>query len=414
MKNKKRRLYIDRRARSFLIVGAALIIIYLGLQNLKAIIGFINSVFSLISPFVWGVTLAYLLSLLMIWLERRLFSKIANRKLKRALSLTLSLIIAAAFITGFSLAVIPQLAQSITSLVYSLSGYLDNSEALAMGWAENVGVSKDFIDAIFGSWEEILKFITDWARGLIPGIAAAGVRVGFGVVKGFIALFVAIYLLADLERFMRYVRLVVLAVFGEKTHKQLEIIRLKCHKAFGGFLVGKIIDSLIVGILCFVFMLIFKMPYSPLISFIVGVTNMIPTFGPFIGGAPSVFIIFIVDPLASLWFGIFIIVLQIIDGNIIGPFILGDALGLSSIWILVSVVFFGSVWGVTGMIVGVPLFAVIYDISKGLLLKKLSQREMDRELEAVCALSEDAVPLENDQDSPPEEWRGIDENVFYF
>jgi len=399
MRKKKRWLRIDSRARSFLIVGIALIILYVGLQNLSAVIAFVQNVFSLISPFIWGVALTYLLSLLMIWFEKHLFMKVTNRKLKRAISLTLSLIVSAAFLTGFSLAIIPQLAQSISSLVYSFSGYIDNSEALVMGWAESVGISKDFIGAFFGSWEEIIQFTTDWAKGLIPGIAAAGVRVGFGVVKGFISLFVAIYLLADLEKFMRHVRLMVIALVGEKRHRQLESVRQKCHKAFGGFLVGKIIDSLIVGVICFVFMLILQMPYAPLISFIVGVTNMIPTFGPFIGGIPSVFIIFIVDPLASLWFGIFVIVLQIVDGNIIGPYILGDALGMSAIWILVSVVFFGSIWGVTGMIIGVPLFAVIYDISKDLIQRRLNRRDEEHEIEEARVLLEETEPFEYNYES---------------
>lgn len=399
MKKRKKWLRLDPRSKSFLIIGAALIIIYVGLLNLNEVIEFVRYGFSLISPFVWGVVIAYLLSLLMVWLEKKLFSKLTKPKLKRALALLLTLVISAAFITGFSLAVIPQLAQSVTSLVSSFSGYISNSEALVMGWAASVGISEGLIDAIFGSWEEIIQFIADWAKGLIPGIAAAGVRVGSGVIKGFIALFVAIYLLLDLERFLRYARLVVLALFGEKRHRQLESIRQKCHKAFGGFLVGKIIDSLIVGVICFIFMLIFKMPYAPLISFIVGVTNMIPTFGPFIGGIPSVFIIFIIDPLASLWFGLFIIILQLVDGNIIAPYILGDALGLSAIWILVSVVFFGSLWGVTGMIIGVPLFAVIFDLSRDMLIRKLKKRDEEHDIEEARVLLEETEPFEYNYES---------------
>ena len=372
MEHKNKWLRIGARARSFLIIGVALVITYVFLQNISVVLKFLQDVLSLLSPFLWGIALAYLLSLLMLWIEHKLFAKIKRKKLRRSFSLLLTIILSGAFITGFLFSVIPQLTASISSLVNSISAQIDNSEELVMGWVSDLGVSRDVISAVFGSWEEIIKTMTDWAKSLIPGIAAAGIRVGQGIIMGLVSVFVAIYILFDLENLLNSVRLVTIAVFGEKRYAKLEVVRKKCHKAFGGFLVGKIIDSAIIGVICFIFMFFFKMPYAPLISFIIGLTNIIPTFGPFIGAIPSLFIIFIVNPRQALIFGIFVFVLQQIDGNLIGPFILRDTVGLSALWILFAVVFFGSLWGVGGMVIGVPIFAVIYDLLREAVHKKLA------------------------------------------
>lgn len=375
--NKNRKFRLGKRARSLLIVGVAIVAAYVLLQNFGAISKYLSGIFSLIAPFIWGIALAYLLSLMMYWLERRVFKKIEKKKLRRAISLTLTFIIAIAIVVGFFFAVIPQLVSSISTLVTNISGYLDNSEETVMGWAEKIGISRNTIHAIFGSWEEIITSLTTWLKSLIPGILDAGIKVGSGIFRMGISIFVAIYVLIDLERLKRQVKIVSLALFGEKRYEKLDYVRGKCHKAFGGFLVGKIIDSTIIGIICFIWMTIFGWDYAPLISVIIGITNIIPTFGPFIGAIPSIFILFIVDPLTALWFGIFILVLQQIDGNIIGPYILGDTLGLSALWILFSVVFFGSLWGLPGMVIGVPLFAVVYDLFGEFIFKRLKKKGVD-------------------------------------
>jgi len=372
--DKRNRWYkIGSRAKPFLIVGGTLIVLFVMLQNLSVVIKFFMDVLSLLSPFLWGIALAYLLSLLMVWLERRLFSKIADKKLRRLFSLFLTLILFAGFFIGLFYAVMPQLTASIASLIDNIPGYITDSEKLIMEWAQDLGASEEFINSAFGSWEEIIKIVTDWVRDLIPGIALAGIRVGVGIINGFISLFVAIYILIDMENLLRQLRNVSIALFGEKHQSQLESLRMKCHKAFGSFLIGRIIDSSIVAIICLIFMLVLNMPYTPLITFIIGITNIIPTFGPFIGAIPSLLILFMVDPLKALWFLIFIIILQLVDGNVIMPYIMGDVLGLSALWILFAVVFFGSLWGVMGMVIGVPIFAVIYDLVSEAVQNKLKK-----------------------------------------
>ena len=146
---------------------------------------------------------------------------------------------------------------------------------------------------------------------------------------------------------------------------------------FNSFIIGKTVDSLIVGVICYIVMLIFRWPYPVLISLIIGVTNMIPVFGPFIGAIPALFLLFIVDPSAALWFALFIIILQQIDGNIIGPLILQDSMGLPSLWIMFAIILGGGFFGLVGMFLGVPVFAVVYVIIKEI----VNQRLIDKEIE---------------------------------
>ena len=146
---------------------------------------------------------------------------------------------------------------------------------------------------------------------------------------------------------------------------------------FNSFIIGKTVDSLIVGVICYIVMLIFGWPYPVLISLIIGVTNMIPVFGPFIGAIPALFLLFIVDPSAALWFALFIIILQQIDGNIIGPLILQDSMGLPSLWIMFAIILGGGFFGLVGMFLGVPVFAVVYVIIKEI----VNQRLIDKEIE---------------------------------
>ena len=194
-----------------------------------------------------------------------------------------------------------------------------------------------------------------------------------------IGIIVAVYLLASRHKFKKQGVMVVRSILKPKwADMVLEEIAL-VDKMFGGFIDGKIVDSAIIGVLCYIGCLIFRFPNALLVSVIVGITNVIPFFGPFIGAVPATLLILIDSPIKALWFVLFVFLLQQLDGNVIGPKILGDHTGLSSFWVLFSIILFGGLWGVVGMIIGVPLFAVIYDLIKKLVrrgLKKNNQMEI--------------------------------------
>ena len=189
-----------------------------------------------------------------------------------------------------------------------------------------------------------------------------------------LGLIVSCYLLASRKKFARQSVMIVRSVLKPRWADLLLEEIAFVDRMFGGFIDGKILDSAIIGVLCYIGCALFNFPNALLISAFVGITNVIPYFGPFIGAIPSVLLILIEDPMKALWFGIFILGLQQLDGNIIGPAILGDRTGLSSFWVLFAIILFGEMWGIVGMIVCVPLFAVIYDIIKKLVRRGLAQK----------------------------------------
>ena len=195
-----------------------------------------------------------------------------------------------------------------------------------------------------------------------------------GIGNFLIGMVVALYILIDRDHLKRELTKLSMALFSLKNHERLAlIVRLSIDK-FSNFFIGKIIDSVIIGVLTFIVMTILGLDYSILISFIVGVTNIIPFFGPFIGAIPSILLLLIIDPWQALIFAIAILVIQQLDGNVIGPMILGDSMGLSSLWILFAIIVGGAYMGVLGMIVGVPLFAIIYYLLRDFVNRRLNEK----------------------------------------
>jgi len=192
-----------------------------------------------------------------------------------------------------------------------------------------------------------------------------------------IGVIVCVYFLNGKDKFKAQIKKVITALFRRDTANEIFEFGNYAHHAFGGFITGKIIDSIIIGVICFISMSIFRLPYPLLISVIVGVTNIIPFFGPFIGAVPSALIILMVSPIQALYFLILVIILQQLDGNIIGPAILGNSTGLSSFWVLFSIVIFGGLFGPVGMIIGVPVFAVIYYYAGKWIRKRLRNKGLE-------------------------------------
>ncbi len=372
-----RKFRFDRKQKTVLLIGCVLVTFYVLVRNFPSVAAVLKTIVGIISPFLWGIAVAYLLNLLMEPIENKLFAGIKSRRLRRSFSLTLTVIIALALLSGFFYAMMPQLVDSVTTLVENFSQYADSSEQAIVEWVEKFGLSGSIINDLFGTWDEIgIKLLT-WIKKFGPEMLNITKKVGAGVFNSIISLFTAIYILIDREELLGQCRNILRAIFNDKVYDRLSDIATRSNRAFSSFLVGKIIDSAIIGIICFIGMMIFKMPYSMLISVIVGVTNLIPTFGPLVGGVVGAFIILIVDPSIAIGFALLIILLQQFDGNILGPAILGDAVGLSALWILIAVVVCGSLWGIVGMFVGVPLVAVFYDLVSEFITEKLFRKGLD-------------------------------------
>ena len=196
-----------------------------------------------------------------------------------------------------------------------------------------------------------------------------------GITNFVLAIIISIYMLFDKEKFIKSIKTVLGAMMKESRKNAVVNIFADVNRIFSKFLIGKIIDSLIIGVLCTIGMVIFRLPFAPLVGFIVGVTNVIPYFGPFIGGAIGALIILVVNPVQMLWFLVFVLVLQQFDGNILGPKILGESIGISAFWIIFAIIIGGGLFGIVGMIVGVPVFAFIYAFVRSLVKRKAEQNE---------------------------------------
>ena len=277
--------------------------------------------------------------------------------------------------------VVPELAKSIYDLVMNLpiqiTDFVKRIETIQV---ENTTINQILKEAVIRGTEMLENWVqTDLLKQtnlLVTGLTTSVINVVnvlFDVVLG---IFVSVYALYGKEEFLAQGRKIIYAVMSPKRANLTLHICRKTNTIFGGFIIGKIIDSAIIGVLCFIGVSVLKMPYALLVSVFVGVTNVIPYFGPFIGAIPCAILILIVDPLKGLYFIIFIFLLQQLDGNLIGPTILGDSTGLSAFWVLFSILVFGGLFGVVGMIVGVPTFAVFYYVMNLFLRHKLEKKNL--------------------------------------
>lgn len=356
------------------------LILFLVLDRIDTIGGILKKLSDILAPFVYGGVVAYLLRPMCNHYEA-FFQEHLPKKLKKTantLAVGLSLISGILIVYALIIMIAPQLVDSARSLWNSLPSKVEKF----LSWViATFGEDEELLNMFNNVYQSVYSALDTWARetlmpsvtNIVSGVGSSVWKVLMFLYNLLIGLIVAVYLLCSRKKFARQSVLVVRSVlkpqWADLFLEEVSIV----DRMFGGFIDGKIVDSLIIGVLCYIGSLIFKFPNALLISAIVGITNVIPFFGPFIGAVPATLLILIDDPIKALWFVGFILVLQQIDGNIIGPKILGDRTGLSSFWVLFTIILFGGLWGVVGMVIGVPLFAVIYDIVKKMVLRGLSK-----------------------------------------
>ena len=367
------------------------VLFFFTLYRIQTLGEVVDKVVKILMPFVYGGVIAYLLcpmcNMFSDYFTRTLPKRF--RKMAEPLAMTLSLLVGGLIVYALIIMIAPQLYKSIVSIWEMLPGEAEalfNWLQLTYGESE---VMQGVLNYLMTSYDTLYSTIDSWATGtLVPYITNIVTGVGMGVWKVLIFLkdfligvIAALYLLANRKVFARQGRLIIRSVlkprWAELVLEEISFV----DKMFGGFIEGKLVDSAIIGVLCYIGCLIFKFPNPMLVSAIVGVTNVIPFFGPFLGAIPSILLILIESPIKALWFGLFVLGLQQLDGNIIGPKILGDATGVSSFWVLFSILLFGGLWGLVGMIVAVPLFAVLYDIIRRLVFRGLRNKGCSAELE---------------------------------
>lgn len=357
------------------------------LFKMPVIISVLKGITEILKPFLYGVVFAYLLAPLCNKIEEKLFQIFPKAKTKARrficfIAIVISLCVAIAVIWLIIMMIIPQVWDSVMKIIQMVPQKL----IVVNNWIEHMLENQPELQAYFeefssqaeGNIDSLLNVDTiQKVQSIINSLSVQLFGV-LGVVKNiFLGLLISAYLLGSRKLFGAQAGLILHGVFSDKWAKIIEEEIRYTDKMFNGFLVGKIIDSAIIGLLCFAGTSIMGFEAPAFISVIIGITNIIPFFGPFIGAIPCGLLLLLENPMHCLYFIIFIFVLQQLDGNVIGPKILGNTTGVSSFWVLFAILLFGGMWGVVGMVIGVPLFAVIYDIIRKLVYRGLRKHKRE-------------------------------------
>ena len=392
MKDTKYSRFIYWGVTAFLVIAASITLIFMFARG-EFVRGVIGMVLEILSPIIYGAVMAYLLTpvynrvrtFLMHVLERMVKNDRKRLGLASAAATSASIVVLVVIVVGLFSMLIPELISSVMGFAETLPNSVNNLQI----WLQNLLANNpEWETQVMQNYDTAVEYLQNWvtndmvptATRLIGGLSS-GLFSLVNVIKNIlIGVIVMVYLLNMKEKLVTQAKMIAYSAFPLKVaNKVVEEFR-NVHLVFGGFIIGKLLDSLIIGIMCFVLLSLMKMPYVLLVSVIVGVTNVIPFFGPFIGAIPSAFLILLTSPMHCLYFIIFIILLQQFDGNILGPKILGDSTGLSSFWVLFSILLFGGLFGFVGMIIGVPTFAVFYRLVTELVTYLLDRKRLSADI----------------------------------
>ena len=383
MRKQELQKYVYLMAAGFGAISLSILFFFI-LFKIDAVGQYLKAAANTLMPFILGCIMAYLIYPLSQGITAYLDKLTGDRFKKLTLSVGIfsGLIIFGVAIYLLLWMLLPQLIESITSIIIGMPAMVENLSK----WIEDVlSTNPDLQEAANIALESSSTQLQSWltntlipkAQELIATLSASVISVFWFLFDFVIGIIVCVYVLSSADKLKRQAKMIVSAIAPKKYIDNIFEITYEMDQCFGGFIRGKLLDSLIIGILCFICISIMDMPYPVLVSTIVGVTNIIPFFGPFIGAIPGIILILTVDPMQALYFAIFIFILQQFDGNILGPTILGQSTGLGSIWVLFSILIFGDLFGFVGMVIGVPTFAVIYYLISKYVFKKLQAREME-------------------------------------
>ncbi|MDR1663316.1 MAG: AI-2E family transporter [Clostridiales bacterium] len=456
MKRQPRNQYIAIALYGLAVIatGALFVLLLLTLRD-YFLYGTFSKHLAIFMPFVYGGVIAYLLNPLLTLFETKVFRKWrgfkktgvrADARFRRMVSLFATLLTALIVITIIALMVFPQVGTSVNQLanrivdlfspadstvnplegdletlfegfpsVEPASGYetLMNTKLGVMvsdgshriqEFVSRFGIDMDMEGAIqewtLNAASSITVFLGEYFQTILNTTANILISTARQVLNIVLSIVIAVYILSDKENLNRQIKKLLFTLLPIEGVHRLTALMHKAHDIFTGFIVGKLLDSLIIGLICFFCMTLFRIEYPMLISVIVGITNIIPFFGPFIGAIPSIIFLTINDPGQGLWFTVFIIILQQVDGNIIGPKILGSSLGLSSFWVIFAILVMNGLMGPVGMFIGVPLFTVIYTIIKDFSSASLSRKGLALDEAGAETLTSPPTPEREDKDEP--------------
>ncbi len=353
------KIKINGEMREKMIIGIGVVtfafLLYFIFMHFSSISSFVNQVFSIFASFIIGFSIAFLLNPLVMFIENKIFGKWKFKK-KRIISVFIAFIISFLLVGSLVYVMAQSTIESISDLIKNHQSYIQDFTKLVTNFISGLGLGENLVDSIVGVSDQLIIALTDGIPSILSGTFSF-VGVFVNILIGIVS---SIYMLLDKDRFVMNVKKVVYAYLPLGNATYIKTLGRTTKEIFYNFIIGKMIDSTIIGIIAFIGLSLLRIEYAGLLSVIIGVTNMIPVFGPFIGAVPGMLLLLIISPEQCIIFMVFVLILQQFDGNILGPLILGDKLGLPSFWVLFSVTIGGTLFGVLGMFIGVPVFALFY------------------------------------------------------
>lgn len=365
----------------FLLATYVVVLAYilLNIQNMYSVFAY---TFSLLSPILIGIALAFMLNIPMKFFENKLLKSLDNnkkifvRKLKRPLAILLTLAIVFGIIITLIFFIVPQLSHSISTLINIIPSSITSIEKSLSSSLHSTDLFNSIWPTFANIWSKVLSAVTSVTGMAITNIVNLTIGITTTIINFFMAFILSIYMLASKEKLLRQCKKLIYAFIPLKhANRIMEVVHIS-DKMFSAFVTGQFIEAIIIGIMCFVGMTIFSMPYAILISIIISVTALIPIFGAFIGIIPGIFILLTVSPATAFWFIILIIVIQQIEGNVIYPKVVGNSLGIGGIWIMISMLIGADLFGILGMIIGIPLFGIFYTVLSKVVNSKLKKKNL--------------------------------------
>lgn len=371
IKENKEKIFI------YSLIGAIIVFSYVLLTHIRPITDIIVFIFKIITPFILGYGIAFLA----FPIRRRLLVQLNKTKMKKSRKKSVAAFVSFAIIIGvisvLLAIIVPQIVDSIVELTNQLPNMMDQLNNFIDYISLNIPQFGEYIQKL--TMDDVYTFFSNIQGSLfsaLPSVLGFSYSIVSGLFNVLVAIIVALYVLYDKDVLDAQFRRAIFFVF-KKDNALFILSSVKVFSdKFNGFLIGKTIDSLIIGVLCYIGMTVLNFPFAPLISTIIGITNMIPVFGPFIGAVPGAILIFFVNPIQTLWFGLFVLALQQLDGNIIGPYILKDSMKLPLFWVMFSIVLGGGLFGPIGMLLGLPIFSSVYTILGFVMDKKVKHDEV--------------------------------------
>ena len=371
-----------RKVRNGILIALFTVLLYLGVQNLDVVLKIIVIVLKLLSPFLFGICFAFVLNIPMKFLEEKVFWRMGKKdgfwkKAKHPLCVTITVVLfLGAIVLLFSI-LIPQLVASVKSLADNIPGYLNKLQLWANNFLSQFGVSTDLNETISSYLTEFSDTILKYITNSVPQIMGTAVNITSGIISLFMGLIIGVYMLATKDGMIRNVKRTAYAFLPRKAADYLTHVYHITNSRFYGFVTGQLTEAFILATLCLVGMTLFRMPYALLISIIIGITNIVPIVGPIIGTIPGALIMLMVNPMQAVWFVVFIIILQQIESNFIYPKVVGSSVGLPGLWVMFAVLVGGNLFGLPGILLGVPTLSVIYVLLSEAVKKRLARRRLD-------------------------------------